>query len=375
MKKEKTTILSRLSAGLGLQATSRRIVIVAAMAIIAITSAKAQRIEVVDTEGHAIPLASVLTNDGTLLGTTDMNGILADVKGAKEVAVTHVAYKPQQVNVASLPGGRITMESLDYSIAEIVVKPKPYIYVQTYYRFYAFINDSLRFYQAGIMPNAYNVQKKKVEMGSHSNSYGDFYPSMGVGITWGARVMEFHAGKIHKSSAKFLNDSVQYYFTTLTDEGNGRRRVDNPEGTMGYIVNEGGMISTTLDAGKLQMYRNKALGEDKKLKKREEMEYAYQYTDVFMVDENGNCGIEDMVMDTNHWEWTKSKGRYKMIIETYTVDRGYMDKAEWKAKKKELKQEYKSVLSLNQLETYATKHNIPALAPSIRQTIERLGKK
>ena len=346
------------------------------MAIAAMTamiSAHAQRIEVVDAEGHGIPLVSVLTDEGVLIGTTDLNGVVADVRGAQKIVVTHVAYKPQLVDVASLTEGRITMEVIDYGLEEIVVKPKPYIYVETYYRFYAFINDSLRYYQAGILPNAYDIQKKKVESGSQQNCCGDFYPNFGVGVTWGARVLEFKAGRIRKSSSTQLENNDKY-FTTLVDEGGGRRRIDNPEGTLGYIVTEGNQTSTTIDAAKAQMYANKVLGQDKQLKRREEVEYAYQFTDVFKTDENGNSNIEDLVMYTHHWEWTKSKGRYKMIIETYATGRGYMDKQEWKDKKKELKKEYKAPMTLDQIEAYAAFHGIPALSPTIRRSIERLGR-
>ena len=129
----------------------KRILWMAAVAMMAVLGAQAQKIEVVDAEGHGIPLVSVLTEDGNLIGTTDLNGVINDVKGAAKVAVTHVAFHPQLVSIASLNNGRITMEALDYELQEIVVKPKPYIYVETYYRAYAFINDSLRFYQAGIL--------------------------------------------------------------------------------------------------------------------------------------------------------------------------------------------------------------------------------
>ncbi len=349
-----------------------------AAVVLMTAAAHAQKIQAVDAEGNAIPLVSVLTDDGLIIGTTDLNGVLPDVKGAQTVTLTHVAYKPRQVNVASLTDGRVTMEDVGFNISEIVVKPKPYIYVETYYRFYAFINDSLRYYQAGIMPNAYDIRKKKVEMGSHNNSTGDFYPSLGVGVTWGSRVMEFKAGKIHTSTSELMKPSgalTKRYFLTLKDEGNGRQRVNNPEGTVGYIVTEGGLTRTTLDAAKAQLYRNKALGQDKQLNRRQEMEYAYQYTSISKVDAEGNSNIEDFVMDTNHWEWTKSKGRYKMIIECYAVDRGYMDKNEWKLKKKELKKEYSGFMSLSQLEAYATSHNIPALSQNIRRAIEKLGRK
>ncbi len=356
----------------------KKIFAMAAVAIIIAMSAQAQKIQTVDAKGNAIPLVSVLTDDGLIIGTTDLNGVLPDVKGAKTITLTHVAYKPQQVTVAALADGRVTMEDLDYDLSEIVVKPKPYIYVQTYYRFYAFINDSLRFYQAGIMPNAYDIKKKKVEMGSHNNSMGDFYPSMGIGVTWGARVMEYHAGKIRplmSNKMKPGGELSKKYSLTLKNEGKGRQRIQNPEGTLGYIVTEGGKTRITFNASKAQMYRNKAQKQNKMLKKRQEVEYAYRYTNISKVDEEGNSNIEDFVMDTNHWEWTRNKGHYKMIIECYTVDRGYMDKKEWSIKKKELKSEHKALMSLNRLESYATSHNIPALSPTIRRAIERLGKK
>ena len=354
----------------------KRLFLLTATLLWAVAGLKAQRIEVTDAEGHGIPLVSVLTDDGVLIGTTDLKGVIADVKGAPRVALTHVAYKPQLVTVTGPT--TVRMEDLDYGLDEIIVQPKPYIYVETYYRFYAFINDSLRFYQAGLLPNAYDVAKKKVETGSYYACYGDKYPSFGVGVTWGARVMEYHAGRIHKPTLEGLTkeeDGHTRYFTTLTDEGNGRKRIDNPEETLGYFDINNGTCTTTIDGGKAQMYRNRRLGQEKLLKKREDMDYAYQYTDVFKIDEAGESNIEDLVMDTNHWEWTKEKGRYKMIIETYVVDRGYMDKKEWGARKKELKKENKDVLTIDQLEELAASHHVPPLAPTMRQAIDRLGKK
>jgi hypothetical protein len=50
-------------------------------------------IEVVGADGHGIPLASVLTEDGNLIGTTDLNGVLADVKGAISFGGKTFAYK------------------------------------------------------------------------------------------------------------------------------------------------------------------------------------------------------------------------------------------------------------------------------------------
>ncbi len=341
--------------------------------LMAALSAEAQKIEVVDSDGNGIHLACVLTEDGDMIGTTDLNGIVADVRGAKRIVLTHVAFKSKLVDVASLQNGRVTMEDLDYSLTEIVVKPKPLIYVETFYRVYAFLDDSLRYYLAGIMPNAYNKEKKKVKSGSYTECYGEYALSNGIAITWGARAQEFKAGKIHKSGAiDILNGGKtrDHYFVTLKDEGKGRKRVSNPEGTVGFIEMEKNEVNMSLNAGKMQMYRNKALGQNRILKAREERHYDYEFNETFNLDEDGNSTVADLVMSSDHWEWNSGKGHMKFIIETYATEHAYIDEKEFKAKRSELKNNYKSTMKLDDLEAYATSHNIPALVPSLRKAIE-----
>ena len=55
--------------------------------------AKAQKLTVVDSDGNGIHLVTVLTEDGNMIGVTDLDGTLLDVKGAKKVVLTHVAFK------------------------------------------------------------------------------------------------------------------------------------------------------------------------------------------------------------------------------------------------------------------------------------------
>ena len=141
----------------------KRILVMIAAVMMTVVNVSAQRLQVVDSDGQGIPLASVLTEDGIFIATTDLNGVVDDVKGAARVTVTHVAFKPQQVSIASLTNGRVTMEDIDYNLAEIVVTPKQYIYVEDFYRVYVYRNDSLCYFLSGIMPNAYDLQKKKLE--------------------------------------------------------------------------------------------------------------------------------------------------------------------------------------------------------------------
>ncbi|MBR4645011.1 MAG: hypothetical protein IKO73_07660 [Bacteroidaceae bacterium] len=347
------------------------------VAMTTIMSAKAQKIEVVDQEGVGIPLVTVLTEDGNIIGTTNLNGVLNDIKGAERLLVTHVAYKPQLITVALLKDGRITMEDQDYGLREIVVMPKPYIYVETYYRAYAFINDSLRFYQAGIMPNAYDEQADKVYMGSSDNSCGYFCPSLGATVTWGARVMEFKAGRVGKCIAQnILNNgkTAKKYHITAESTGNNHWRIKNAEGTVGKVEREKGTVNLTMNASRAQMYANKVDGQNRLLKMREKKNYEYQFTERFNCDAEGNSKVEDNVMYCHHWQWDGGKGRMRFIIETYAVDRGYMNKKDFSAKKKELKKKYAAVMPLSKLEEYEQSHGIPALSPTVRQAVLKLKK-
>ena len=89
--------------------------------------AKAQKIQTVDKDGQPIAYASIITEDGTFIGTTDLDGILDDVKGAEVVSITHVAYQPKKVKVGQ--GGRVTLEDADFGLPEITVTKKSHVYV------------------------------------------------------------------------------------------------------------------------------------------------------------------------------------------------------------------------------------------------------
>ena len=351
----------------------KKILLIAAVAVMSTMSVQAQRIQVRDSDGNGIPLVCVLTDDGTYIGTTDMNGVVDDVKGAAQVTLTHVAYKPQLVTVASLQNGCVTMEDLNYGLGEVEVKPKTYVYVEAYYRVYVYRDDSLCYFLSGIMPNAYNPQKKKLEHGSYYRANAEYCSKTGAAITWGARAQRFHAGLI--PTGRFVNQKkyMKDEYLVTTDDSNPNYWVfSNPEGRVGQFVISGSMAKLTLDAGRMQMYANKVKGETKKLKWRQEKGYEYQYTRIYSNDDEGEFDRTNFVMESNHWEYNDKKSHVKFIIETYATDLGYMDKDEWNAKKKEFKTNYKSSMTLDQLAPYEQQHHIPALSAAVLQAIGKL---
>ena len=351
----------------------KRTLLLAAVAMMTAICAQAQKIEVVDADGHGIPLVSVLTEDGTLIGTTDLSGALSDVKGNAKVALTHMAYKPQMVTVASLVDGKVTMEDLDYSLTEVVVKPKPYIYVEALYRVYVYRNDSLCYFMSGIMPNAYNVQKKKLEHGSYYQARAEYCANWGASTTWGARAQVYHAGMITTFPLDVVEQKMKdRYFMSTTVNSPSRSTYSNAKGVIGYLTRNNGQVRMTLDAGKEQMYANEVKGETKLLEKRQEMGYEYQFVIAWKENEERTTGVENFLMDSNHWEYNDKKGHVKFFVETYATDHYYMDKEEWNARKKAIKKEYGESMTLDQLAEYERQHHIPSLSPATLQAIGKL---
>ena len=363
----------------------KKILMMVAAAMMVALSAQAQKIQVVDDDGNGIPLVSVLTENGILIGTTDLNGVLADVKGASKVTLTHVAFKPQQVTIADLPssggneGGRkITMEDIDYGLDEVVVKPKPYFYTEYYFRAFSYIDDSLRVYTAGIIPVAHEIRDKYKGI---THSVWTFGGAANKALAWNTMDMADRAEQGAKSNASPIEKSIRegkrytdYYKLCVEPGGENRWIVKNPEAMVGQIIHDDGLSITTIDAGQSQIYANKVNGEDKKAKVREERDYTYQYTEVFKLNEEGEVQHDGFVMEEDHWEYNAKKGRKITIIQTYATEKSYMDEDEFKARRKELNKGNAGDMSLDELAAYARAHKIPELAPQQLDAINALTK-
>ena len=357
----------------------KRFLWMATVLLIVATSAKAQKITTVDTDGNVIPLVSVMTESGVMIGTTDIHGVLADVKGAKKVAVSHVAFKPQVVNVATLQDGKIVMEEVDYSLAEVVAKPKPYLYMEYYFRGFSYIEDSLRTYAAGIIPVIHEIQDNYKGKTRTLWSYGG---AANKALSWNVQSLEFMAEKGARQAATPIMIAAQknpkfsdYYKVSVEQQDDKHWVIQNPEGIVGHFHLDDGLYRGTIDGSKMQIYANKANGEDRMARSREEKDYDYQYSEVFKIDEDGNVPSGNLVMQLDHWALDTKKGRRITIIYLYAADKGYMDEDEFKARSKELNKGYAGDMPLKELEAYEQAHNIPPLSPVQKETINALKKK
>lgn len=344
------------------------------LAICATMSVQAQRIQVVDKEGQGIALASVLDGNGVLIGLTDLNGVIADVKGAAKIAVTHVAYKAKSVSVGSLADGRVTMEDNDFGIDEVVVMPKPLIYTELYYRFYAYVDDSLRTFVAGIVPYNWNLQKNKKTVKFSDEATAVFNLK---DVTWWRVKSEnmVKGGVIATPGEKNLTDGSwkKKYALEKVADGENRWLIVNPRDTVGTLVHANGVSTLTIDGGEAQMYANEVNGETKLLKRRQELNYTYEYVEVFRINEDGEVGRDDYLMSLNHWEHEGKKGHETYIVEAWVTDRGYMTEDEFKQKRKDINALNSTGsylhMPLEDLEAYERQHNIPAISDEVRKAV------
>lgn len=340
--------------------------------------AKAQKIEVVDTDGNGIPYASILTPDADYIGVTNLEGILSDAKGAKDITVSHVAFKTKRVKLDG-KDVRITLEEADFSLEEITVEPKPFIYVQTYYRLYIHNEeDGIIYYRAGLTDNCYDPKKKVVTAKTSHISKAKMAIIKAIVGMLGSALDELSQIKAEKVEDRILKKGKPMGMT-ITDVAPGKKRIDDKWGTLGYITDDkdSGLRRFSYDFHKLFMHYMEAKGMDKELakkKKRDEKKKNRTETDysVYQIDENGNYGPEDFVMmeDLTNYDVEEDGKTVHSIngMQVYTIERAYVTKEELKLRKKQNKMK----MTLQNIKQFEQQHNIPPLPASVQKAIDGL---
>ena len=339
---------------------------------------KAQKIEVVDTDGNGIPYASILTPDADYIGVTNLEGILSDAKGAKDITVSHVAFKTKRVKLDG-KDVRITLEEADFSLEEITVEPKPFIYVQTYYRLYIHNEeDGIIYYRAGLTDNCYDPKKKVVTAKTSHISKAKMAIIKAIVGMLGSALDELSQIKAEKVEDRILKKG-KLMGMTITDVAPGKKRIDDKWGTLGYITDDkdSGLRRFSYDFHKLFMHYMEAKGMDKELakkKKRDEKKKNRTETDysVYQIDENGNYGPEDFVMmeDLTNYDVEEDGKTVHSIngMQVYTIERAYVTKEELKLRKKQNKMK----MTLQNIKQFEQQHNIPPLPASVQKAIDGL---
>ena len=345
--------------------------------------AHAQRIQVVDTDGLPIAAVCVTNENGALVGTTDNNGWLNDAKGVKHLYFSHVAFKDMDVNVDTIPSMSVVMQDENFQLAELEVKPKELLYVQTYYRCIYVCDEGPIYFRAGVVDNTYDIAKKKISAKTRSVSRGQNGLYRFVLSTLVGHFIDEYARIDTVTYYKRIMKNVDRGRLLITQEPSGRRVISDTISVLGYIDDDlqAGQRITNFDKWTYKDHLDAteaAAKEAKTGKKQKQKEAKYRDEnnssyEVYNIDENGQSSIDDLVMRqilaSGHFKRTDQD--YIILLETYTIGRDYIDKKEFKQTRKENEVE----MDITELRRLEQNHHIPPLAPNLKAAVDELFKK
>ncbi|MBO7610188.1 MAG: carboxypeptidase regulatory-like domain-containing protein [Muribaculaceae bacterium] len=359
----------------------KKLLFVAAMLLVlGMNDIYAQRIQVVDTDGQPIAYVCVTNANGALVGSTDSDGWIEDVKGASVLSLSHVAFQDKSVRLDEVLDGKIVMEEVDFTLPDVEVKPKELAYVQTYFRLIYLDEEGPIYYRGGVVDNTYEFAKKKASSKTRSLSKGAnglirFLLSSLVG----GRIDKL--GQMHETST--YKDILEYEEkgkVTLTDESPDRRIVSDSICTLGYIDvdKEAGTRTTSFDKWTFREHikaaEDRAKGKKMKKEEVEENETGEDsFYEVYRIDSEGRSRIDDFVMRQLQVGGTfkRTKKQYMILMQAYATERDYIDKKDYKA----LRKENKVDMDIKELRQYEKAHNIPPLAPNVQAQVDKLFEK
>ena len=358
----------------------KKIIILVSAIFMAIISVQAQKIQTIDKDGQPVPYASIIGENGNIIGTTDFNGILDDVKGAKVVSVTHVAYQPKRVQIGQ--DSRIILEDADFGLPEITVTKKPLVYVQTYYRMIYMDDDSdmpICYYRAGVLNNSFERKDKSVSSDEkHISACSNGLFKTMLNTLLGAVIKQVAGLKTEKIENR-LKKKYKDVGLIFVPDGPGKQRITDNYGTVGTVSDNQakGERRYSYETRLLSKHLTMATGSNKKKAKTEKREKRQkdrvdQDFIVYRIDEDGNYSPEDYVMTQRFTSYYDEKQQHHVNIlsQVFTIERAYVTKDELKQLKKDnkMKMTYQNILGFERT------HNIPPIPADIQKRIEEIAK-
>lgn len=363
----------------------KRLFLSVILTICAAASLHAQKIQVVDQDGNAIPYANVMTTDATLIGTTGLDGVLSSVGGAKSIVITHVAYQSQTVNIpapaSSLGGGRdavvVTLKDANFDLPEITVTKKEYTHLQVYYRVVAINKNGVQYYRSGISDNFLNKSTGKQETSKqHIVKSQSTMLKMALNMLVGGKI-DNYAMMHTKTVETTLREHFPQQGLKIVANGADKKTIVDKYGTIGSVTDKNGKRRYSFDLHKAALHKMQAEGKTKELQKAKEAEakgknvVSSSYR-AYSIDGNGKYNPEDFLMEQHMLSFeSEENGQTIIILDYYASDRAYVTKEEMKA----IKKRNKVKMSFGYLQSFERSHNIPPLAPEVLAKVKALATK
>ena len=352
------------------------------LSLVVATVAHAQRIQVVDTDGLPIAAVCVTNERGALVGTTDGEGWLNDAKGIKHLYFSHVAFRDMDVNIDTIPSMSVVMQDENFQLGELEVKPKELLYVQTYFRCVYVCDEGPIYFRAGVVDNTYEIAKKKISTKTRSVSKGENGFMRFVLSTLVGHIIDDWAGIDSLTYYKKIMKDVDQGNLFITQDPSGRRIVSDTISVLGYIDDDMQAAQRTTNFDRWAYRDHKEATEraakeartgKKQKEKKKDLNANHGFYEVYNIDENGKSRIDDLVMKqilvSGHFD--RIDQDYIILLESYTIERDYIDKKEFKQTRKENKVD----MDINELRRLEQNHHIPPLSPNLKAAVDELFKK
>ena len=352
------------------------------LSLVVATVAHAQRIQVVDTDGLPIAAVCVTNERCALVGTTDGEGWLNDAKGIKHLYFSHVAFRDMDVNIDTIPSMSVVMQDENFQLGELEVKPKELLYVQTYFRCVYVCDEGPIYFRAGVVDNTYEIAKKKISTKTRSVSKGENGFMRFVLSTLVGHIIDDWAGIDSLTYYKKIMKDVDQGNLFITQDPSGRRIVSDTISVLGYIDDDMQAAQRTTNFDRWAYRDHKEATEraakeartgKKQKEKKKDLNANHGFYEVYNIDENGKSRIDDLVMKqilvSGHFD--RIDQDYIILLESYTIERDYIDKKEFKQTRKENKVD----MDINELRRLEQNHHIPPLSPNLKAAVDELFKK
>ena len=348
--------------------------------LFSVVSLEAQRVRVIDKDGVPVPYAAVTTEQGKLVGTTDIDGVFENTTENTVLCLSQVAYKPLTVNLAEVVDGVVTMEDAEFVLPDVVVKPKELLYMQTYYRITYIDEEGPLYYRSGIIDNTYEFATGKTNIKEKSISAAESgMLKFALNTIAGGYIKD--RCKLHKQSTYQLvnSDEGKWANVSVTTDSTGQQVIRDSQSVLGYIDEDKDAGTRTVSFNEWLFHKHLEIANEKKEKKKEkkqveleekEQNSKHSYFEVYRMDENGKSLISDFVMQQSldMGVFKRTKKRYILIIESFATETAYIDKKEFKQTRKDNDVDK----SYDDLLRYEKAHNIPPLAPNLRAQMDKL---
>lgn len=339
-------------------------------------AAMAQKIQVVDTDGNPVSYASIMdVDDGKFIGQTDLEGRINNLYGAKNISISHVAFKYKNVSVASLPAnGRVTLDYASFALPEVTITKTDYVYVQTYYRMIYLWDDTVEYYRVGLTDNVYDIRKNKV------TSDHEHFSTASMGLLKFA--LNSLLGKLIDNRSNLPTDGLILNLKkgnfTIVDETDERKRVLYRQQPVGLMIDDHDNMERRMsyDNQKVSQIKNEAKAKKPSKNEDKNKNEVETVSSVYQLDSDGECNVEDFMMlqfHNAHDSYMKSEKKDVHVtiwLEVYSTDRAYVDKKG----AKEYKRKNRIDMNYKSLQQFEREHNIPALPPVMQKALDTLAK-